>query len=344
MAVLVVAGCSKGDDQSTITPDEPQAICFGSAAKTVSADGRAATLIEQTDQSDFRAQPFAVYGDWIYDVATGRRQEVFHNQLVSYGQGTSPSGWNYDPLQTWQYSGEYDFRAYWPASTAVMGTATAQNLALEYNMLSNNEDMMVAYAHCEAGNGGQPVELRFHHTLAAVAVKFRTLNAGLTSRVTNYYFTSLNHIGALPYNTTDPTIDLTDLWIYADGARSYVDPANIALSERVREWSDAAGRVLTTSADDYPEEFDLFLPQSLVVGAGTPPPSITFTVEIDWNTTDTVTTTLELPTTDSNGDEMVWRAGKKYIYVVTIEADRFDITVKSCEWDPIDAVTGDVNF
>lgn len=344
IVLLIAVACGEAPSSSP-EPDRPQLICFGSIPETANPAVRAATLIEKTDQAAFRAQPFAVYGDWISDVAADTRHEVFRNQQVSYGSaGDSPSGWNYDPPQAWQPIGEYDFRAYWPASATVMGTATARTLALEYSMRTMNEDLMVAYTHCVAGNNGQAVALRFHHTLAAVAVKFRTLNAGLRCRVKNFYFTSLNQIGAFPYDATDSDADLTNRWLYADGARSTVDRTDISRSERVREWSDAAGRELTTSADDYPEEFDLFLPQSLVVDAATPPPSLTFTVEIDWNTTDTVTTTLQLPTTDSEGNEMVWCAGKRYIYVITVEADHFDIEVKTCEWDEVDALVGDIRF
>lgn len=338
---LLLGGCTQSSVEPSPTPQqEGSAIRFSIAE---AAQGRAATLIGATDQAEFRAQPFSVYGDWI-DPEDGSRTELFHDTYVAYTPGNSPSGWNYSPVQYWKGSGEYDFRAYWPASSSVLGTASAQNLALEYSMLTQNEDLMVAYAHCPTRNNGQSVELKFHHTLAAVAVKFCSLKEGVTYRVRELFFTSLNYIGALPYFSTDAEPDVSESWIYAEGSRSYVNEQNILLSERLREWSDPAGRELTTSADDYPEEFNLFLPQSLQVEAGTPPPSITFTVDIEWDTTDTVTTTIALPTTDSKGNEMVWRAGKKYLYVITIEADRFDIEVKTCEWDRVDAVVGDIHF
>ncbi len=341
-ALLLLGACTTSESSPTPDPEAGNAISFGIAQQE---SGRASTLIGSTDQADFRAQPFAVYGDWI-DPKNSARTEVFHDVEVSYQpqQGNSPSGWNYSPVQYWESTGEYNFRAYWPASAHVLGTASAQTLALEYSMLTQNEDLMVAYNHVPTKNNGEPVALQFHHTLAAVAVKFHTLNSGMTCRVKEFFFTSLNYIGALPYYSTDTTPDVTESWIYAEGSRSYVDPDNIFLSERLRPWSDPEGRTLTTSPDDYPEEFDLFLPQSLVVGAGTPPPSITFTVDIEWDSTDTVSTTIALPTTNSKGEEMVWRAGKKYIYVITVEADRFDIEVKTCEWDKVDAVIGDIRF
>ena len=341
LALALTVACSKSEGEAPVLPDEPQEelITFGD----VSTAGGRADLVESGEGALFRSQPFSVYGDWIPSSAEGSRAEVFHDQLVTYTRGgVSPSGWNYSPKQSWRHGGDYDFRAYWPATAKTMGTASARNLALEYSVLLDDFDLMVAYTHCPSGNNGRPVELRFRHTLAAVAVKFRTQNAGLTYRVKNFFFTSLNYIGALGYYDTDQSIDLTERWFFSEGARGTVNTQNILLSQRLREWSDSAGRVLTTSADDYPEEFALFPPQSLIVGGATPKPSITFTVDVDWDTADTVTTTVQLPTTDSSGNEMVWRAGKKYIYVITVEADRVDIEVKTCEWDRVDGVTGDI--
>ena len=304
-----------------------------------------ANLVESGESDLFRSQPFSVYADWIDTSKDNARTEVFHDQQVTYSRvGVSPSGWNYSPLKAWRFGGEYDFRAFWPATIKTMGTATARNLALEYSTLLNDEDLMVAYTHCPSGNNGQPVELRFRHTLAAVAVKFRTRNAGLTYRVKNFFFAGLHYIGALGYYDTDSSIDLTERWLFSEGSRGAVNTQNMLLSQRLREWNDEAGRALTTSADDYPEEFVFFPPQSIVVSGTTPMPSITFTAGVDWDNTDTITSTVTLPTTDSSGKEMVWRAGKKYIYIITVEADHFDIQVETSDWDEVNGVTGDVNI
>ena len=180
--------------------------------------------------------------------------------------------------------------------------------------------------------------------MAAVAVKLQAPDTNCEYRLKNMFFTSLNYIGALPYNSTSTSPDVTNEWVFAEGARSYVDNNDIMASERLREWTSAEGRLIPTSADDYPTEFDLFLPQSLKVGAGIAPPSITLTVEVKWTAVDDVTMTIALPTTDSNGNEMVWQAGKKYVYVITVQPDEFDIEVRTTEWDDVDAVVGDIVF
>jgi|GEM_PF-1988549 len=335
----LLAACGSQSD-NTPTIDVSDAITFG----TVPEGGtRAATLINNSDEAAFRAEPFSVYGDWLS--GTGARHEVFHDVRVSYTTDPkAPTGWIYDPIQHWQQTGEYEFRAYWPASATVLGTATARTLALEYNMLIHNNDMMVAYVNCPTKNNGQPVGLNFHHTLSAVAVKFQAPDAECEYRLKNLFFTSLNYIGALPYDSTDETPDVTDMWIYNEGSRSYVNPDDIMASERLREWSSADGRFIPASADDYPEEFDFFMPQPLTVEEGVALPSITFTIDVKWATTDTITMTVALPTTNSVGEPMVWRAGKKYIYLITVQPDKFEIEVRTTEWDDVDASVGDLVF
>lgn len=356
MLLLLMAGlvgCSKGEDPVPPVPEgEELSISFGaksadekSAASAASASAGRADLVEGSNSALFRSQPFSVYADWIMPDANQTRVEVFRDQQVTYeASSNTPAGWTYDPLKAWEYAGNYDFRAYWPATVKTMGTASARNLAIEYSTLTNDEDLMVAYTHCATRNEGRPVELRFRHTLAAVAVKFRTQQAGMTCRVKEFFFTGLNYIGALSYYDTDPSADLTSRWIFSEGARATVHETDILLSQRLREWSDPAGRQLTTSADDYPEEYALFPPQALKVEGNTPKPSITFTVDILWNDSDTVTTTVALPDTNAEGEEMIWRAGKKYIYLITVEADRFEIEVKTSDWDEVKSVTGDIHI
>lgn len=335
-AVLLVA--CQGDNGTSQGEVRSDVIAFET---TPHNNSRAATLVGGSDEATFRAEPFSVYGDWIDRNST--RHEVFHDVRVGYTTDPkAPTGWIYDPIKYWQEEGEYEFRAYWPASSVVLGTATARTLALEYNMLLCNDDMMVAHVSCPTKNNGQPVGLDFHHTLAAVAVKFQAPNAECEYRLKNLFFTSLNYIGALPYDTTQKNHDLTGDWVYADGARSFVNEEDVMSSERLREWSSEEGRVIPASIDNYPEEFDLFLPQALAVEEGIAPPSITFTLDVKWDTVDTITMTVALPTTNTAGEPMVWRAGKKYIYAITVQPDTSEIEVRTTEWDEVNASVGDI--
>ena len=35
---------------------------------------------------------------------------------------------------------------------------------------------------------------------------------------------------------------------------------------------------------------------------------------------------------------------KKYVYVITVQPDEFEIEVRTTEWDDVDAVVGDIIF
>ena len=47
---------------------------------------------------------------------------------------------------------------------------------------------------------------------------------------------------------------------------------------------------------------------------------------------------------DSAGNDMVWRAGRKYIYLITVQPDRFDVEVRTTEWDEVAGSVGDIVF
>lgn len=325
---LVLTACTDTEDVSM-----PDGIAFG---VSTDAEGRAATLIGEETEDAFRAQPFAVFGDWKDTEAGPTLEEVFDNVSVAYdGKAPAPSGWNYTPVQRWKTNGWYDFRAYWPATNPIENTSNAQTLALEYNMQTQNEDLMVAYRGCLTRSN--PVGLSFRHALAAVAVKFMTDNTTYTYWVKNVYFNNLYYTGTLPYNSKEATPDLTTTWQYA--ARS---TENI----RLREWTSDTGVQAEATADGYPEDFNLFLPQSLQVGESEAKPSITFTIDVRSGDTtiDTPTITVALPDTDGEGNAMWWQAGKKYTYVITIKPEAFDITVRTTEWDEVDVTVGDINF
>ncbi len=324
---LVMTACSDKEEVSV-----PDSIAFG--VNTVT-EGRAATLIGGDDEDAFRAQPFVVFGDWKNAADGAVLEEVFDKVSVVYdGKTPAPSGWNYTPIQRWKTDGWYDFRAYWPASNPIENTSNAQTLALEYNMQIQNEDLMVAYKGCPTRSG--EVNLEFRHALAAVSVKFISENQNDTYHLKNYYFKNLYYTGTLAYSHTDNT-DLTGAWRYAARGTDNV---------RLREWTHEAGVQVKASADDFPEEFNLFLPQSLQVGEEAMKPSITFTFDVkNGNTTiETPTITVALPDKDKAGNEMVWQAGKKYTYVITIKPEAFDITVRTTQWDEVNVSAGDIEF
>lgn len=327
--------CQNGEDDSPSAP-ECEVINFG-----MSIGGeysRAASLVEKV--SDMQSQPFSVFGDWTNGVRT---TNIFKNIKVTY-DSNPPAGWKYSPVQYWMPSGEYEFRAYWPSSNPIAATSNTKTLALEYNMIAQNEDLMVSYTSCPTRSAS--VDLRFHHALAAVAVKFETKDeetATYKYKVKNIYFAGLYYSGTLLYNATLENVDLTNSWQYAQ--RGTVDTDGGSKSLRLREWNDDEGRVVPSSATDYPEEFNFFIPQSLKVDTGVAKPiiCITASIESDDETMD-MTFDITLPDTDKDGNERVWQAGKKYVYIVSGHPSDYSVEVKVSNWDVINASVEDIQF
>lgn len=327
--------CQNSGEDSPSSP-ESDVINFGMAI----GDGysRAASLVEKV--TDMQSQPFGIFGDWTDAAQTAN---VFKDVEVAYDRNP-PVGWKYSPVQYWMPTGDYEFRAYWPASNPIAATSNTHTLALEYNMMAQNEDLMVAYKSCPTRSAS--VDLRFRHALAAVAVKFETKDdetATYKYKVKNVYFAGLYYSGTLLYDATTEKADLTNSWQYAQ--RGTVDADGGSETLRLREWNDEEGRVVPPSAADYPEEFNFFIPQSLKVGDGVAKPiiCITASIESEGETMD-MTFKVTIPDTDKDGKERVWQAGKKYVYIVSGHPSDYRVEVKVSDWDVVNASVEDIQI
>lgn len=330
-SVSLMLSCGESDDAPA--SGASSVITFGATA----VGSRASTLVG--NESAMRSNPFGLFGEWSDD--NQPIETVFDDVKVAYDDN-APSGWKYSPTKYWAATGSYKFRAYWPATIPAELTSNARSLALKYNMTTHDDDLMVAYKECSTKSPS--VNLNFRHALAAVAVKFETNVTDCEYRVKNVHFTGLYYTGTLAFNeeydeTKGETPNLTTAWIYADRS-------GVGNDVRLREWKDDVGREIPQSAADYPEEFNLFIPQSLKVGAEVASvPAITLTFEIiDSGSRYEGTATVPLPATDKNGNEMVWQAGKKYVYVISNNISDFNITVNTSEWDDVNASVGDIEF
>lgn len=326
--------CRNSGEDSPSAP-ESDVINFGMA---IGGDySRAASLVENVN--DMQSQPFSVFGDWTDGVQSAN---IFKDVEVAYDSNT-PAGWKYSPIQYWMPIGDYEFRAYWPASNPIAATSNTKTLALEYNMIAQNEDLMVAYKNCPTRSAS--VNLLFHHALAAVAVKFETKDDDTTYnyKVKNVYFAGLYYSGTLLYDATFENVDLTNSWQYAQ--RGVVDADDGSNSLHLREWNDDEGRLVPPSAADYPEEFNFFIPQSIKVDDGVAKPIICITASVESDGEDIdMTFNVTLPDTDKDGNVRVWQAGKKYVYIVSGHPSDYSVEVKVTDWDVVNASVEDIQF
>ena len=94
--------------------------------------------------------------------------------------------------------------------------------------------------------------------------------------------------------------------------------------------------------NDYVIDWELMIPQSLVVAADEESPSVTFVVEMNWGSgKHEVTTTMPLPTT-GEGVPNAWKAGKMYSYLITVQPNTADIEVITTDWDVVNAYSEDI--
>ena len=312
-----------------------------------------ADLVDSQTSPLFRDKAFRVFAS-LSTTAEPEPVDVFNDVEVAY-DGGGITGWNYGGgYRYWAPSGTYSFRAFWPSTTLVEGTATTTSLVLQYSTATDNDDMMVAYYTCQSGNPDtngdtQPVSMKFYHALSAVAVRFFTNeNSGCEYKVTNAYYTSIYRLGSLSftqvYNPETPPA-----WKRGDGTsywRAILRGNNDEYSvDRIREHSGTWSVPHTTDSAN-PQyvtlPWQLMIPQSLVVESDQAKPGICFTVEVLWSGGEKIVKDIWLELPVATVDE--WEPSKKYMYEVMLQSTSFDITVQTTDWEDIDAVCPDISF
>ena len=341
---LLAAACNR-EPEVVPTPVVHDEISFN--VENFSDDSRA-TLITGPSSEAFRAKSFRVYAE--HTPVGGTPQDVFNDVYVSYDGILT--GWNYpEPYREWALNGDYVFRAFWPATTMVEGTATTSSLVLQYSTAVNNDDMMVAYYACPTRNpdsygNTRYVALRFNHALSAVRVAFKIgEHAQADYKVKEVYFTSVYRIGSLQYTQTNSAgIDLS---YWTGMLRAEHDEYS---TDKVRLWRDGdegvVGDVPHTIDDSKPQylylPWQFMIPQSLKVGYGELKPGVHVVVEATLGgetTTESKELTLPLP----EGLDK-WEPGKRYTYTISLQPNMFDISVQTTPWDEVDAVVPDIIF
>lgn len=341
---LLAAACNR-EPEVVPTPVTSNDINFD--VENIVDDSRA-ELITGPSSEAFRAKSFRVFAE--HTPEGGAPQDVFNDVYVSYDGILT--GWNYPaPYREWADDGDYVFRAFWPSTTMVEGTATTSSLVLQYSTAVNNDDMMVAYYACPTRNPDnydrpRYVVLRFFHTLSAVRVAFKIgEHAQADYKVKEVYFTSVYRIGSLQYTQTNNTA--IDLNYWTGMLRAENDEFS---TDKVRRWVDGdegvSGDVPKTTDDSKPQylylPWQFMIPQSLEVDYGELKPGVHVVVEAKLGGS-TVTEDKELTLPLPAGLDK-WEPGKRYTYTISLQPNMFDISVQTTPWDEVDAVVPDIIF
>lgn len=333
--VLAVSSCGR-----EATEDYGDAIAFSASAEKV-ADSRAAgSVLVTTLNTD--GSEIAVYGyhggasnysgkSPVFETDGAKRVYYLSNGNVGV------SNWDYDysggtDNVKWLRSDYYRFRAFYPYSliSKVNSSSNAEILALDYSLMENDSDMMVAYAtRFPAKDGVDPVVLEFKHALSALKFVVKKENSSETEKIKEFYLTGLYRTGGLVYTSSDaaklngeqtlnwiPSVSDEDTPVHHWVAASETEYKEID-SDGVAVY-DKDGFVFAIPMDG--KDKDELIVKTL--------PKIRANFRTDKG--GTVLHAAMLP-------DIRWEPGKKYIYTITVKQATVSVVVTIKPWTLVEA-------
>lgn len=309
---LLPIGCN--DDDKQVLSTTP----IGFTA--ISTESRA-TLVDQKE-FDRAGSEFLVFADYRYNASAAHPSGYGDSIALFRSQSVVSDGnkWNYTPLQFWQQEGAYDFRAVWPSTARVDKTSTGQAMIVNYSIVTDTCDMMVAYKHIPMPKmGNNYVGLNFYHTLTAINIIIdKESNDQQSYIIKNTYFKNLYVAGNFVHTQSPETSEA----LYRCWRTSYFENSkNIHEQTHNKEVPRTLG-------------YNFMIPQE-VNPAGTPDEKkakLCYTLNI--NGTESATET-ELP-------YIKWLPGNKYTYRVIIKGSDAKIEVITTKWDEVDILIDDI--
>ena len=317
LCLLAVVSCAK------VTVDQdggPMAFSVGEGQDT-------RALANFSDKMESDGQQFGVY-------ATKSGAQVFKNQpqAVTYYSST-PVGWFYyghtpDEYETWNRGSTYKFRAWYPYKYSPHTTSSSDLLTFDgFSLFVDNLDLMVAYEErVPSSQGTDPVEMKFHHALAAVQFKVQYKDgvkpADAVDYVTSAWLSGVCATGTFAFGKVSSS-DAADKmqWIVSSLG-----------SLKLHEWTSASGtdkpfyvpgNATDPAVDVYAESSDpgyvFVIPQALGSGA-----AFNFTTKASGS----AVFTAQLP-----GNE--WECGKKYTYTISVSASGIEMEVSIKPWEEL---------
>jgi len=253
------------------------------------------------------------------------------------------SQWYYDytggtDKVKWIRSDYYRFRAFYPYSLIdnVNSSSNAEILALDYSLMTDDADLMVAYAtRYPAQDGVGVVMLDFQHALSALRFEVKKDENSTETKtgkenVKEFYLTGLYQTGGLIYTASDASAlagDQSLTWI--PSVSDYDTP--------VHHW-------VAASELDYKE-----MTTSGVSVYGNDGFVFAIPVNGKYNGEDIVKTRPKVYAnfrTDKGGtvlhtallpEDVCWEPGKKYIYTITVKKAAVTVNVTIKPWTLVEA-------
>ena len=338
---LLALACSCSRNETMDVPGDEIAFSIGTSDVSESRSTGSVLITDDNLKSD--GSEIAVYGyhggasDYsgktpVFETDGAKR--VYYKSTGNVGD----SKWDYDytggtDKVKWIRSDYYRFRAFYPYSllSKVNSSSNAEILALDYSLMENDSDLLVAYStRFPAGEGVGPVELKFQHALSALSFVVKKVNSTETEKIKEFYLTGLYQTGGLVYTSSDAAMldkEQTLNWI----------PSVSDEDTPVHHW---------VTDNDYKE----IVPNGVSVYGGNGGDGFVFAIPMNGKDKDefivktlpkiyanfrtdkggTVLHTAQLP-------DIRWEPGKKYIYTITVKQATVTVAVTIKPWAIIEA-------
>lgn len=262
------------------------------------------------------------------------KSNVFYNLPQSVSYNTSTSKWEYSPTRYWHEEGLYEFTAYAGNVASVINTNDKSTIiTTDYQIDATQDDLVMAFKQDDMANRNAEhpyVTLNFRHACASICLM--VVQNGFTEdpNLTDIKVNGIVKGGSLRFgygNTPAQKASFiwdvaapnttTDFYAWSDATGFAVGTTAVPVFTADRKYTN--GSATEFASDDNGSA--TALPQDLTDDA-----SVTFTFV---NNGVSVTTTKSLKTTDVTK----WESGKRYIYTISLEPAKVNVTVRTVEWD-----------
>ena len=339
-AVLAVSSCDRDAKE-----DFGDVIAFSASAEKVADSRSTGSKLVTTATLSKDGSEIAVYGYHGGASDYSGTTPVFETdgaKFVYYKSSdhAGDSHWDYDynggtDKVKWLRSDYYRFRAFYPYSLIdnVITSSNAEILALDYSLMTDDADLMVAYStRYPARDGVGAVKLEFQHALSALKFVVKKENSSEPEGIKEFYLTGLYQAGGLVYKSSD------DKKLDGDQTINWIVVSNLSDEDTpVHHWkTDDEGKyrkIVPDGVTVYGEDGFVFaIPMNGTDENGyivkeLPKISAHFRTDKGGSVLHSAT----LP------DKIRWEPGKKYIYTITVKQATVTVSVKIQPWTVIEA-------
>ena len=321
-AVAIVAmSCSRTYDVNPVGEGKP--IGFGSWAENLT---RART---QGSSTFADGDDFAVYG---YSLSGSDKTTVFDDIDVNY----DGSDWTYSPARYWNQS--TDSYTFYGVSPTAVGTAATVNpetgviASASITFAGNDNDILVADEKTVAkADYGNEVAMVFNHIASLVDFKVKKHSelGDAVLAITSFSLTNMDNTGTFAvdtYTSTHPDV----VWTASTHTGTYSNTSGVTSVATLPTAVGTTGDFLINNL--------VAMPQTFRTDSNIQTVNIEYTLDGQ-----AFNKTFNLKLFDNaddkdNEDTIIggWEAGKHYIFIITINANKISFSATATDWGETD--------